>query len=142
MRGALILAQGRLKEPLLEQTCAEYFQRCRRTLKLELKEVRSLTNLKRAIPERSTLIALDERGEQLTSMEFARQLGRWIERPLPLVFLIGGAEGLDAELRDRADQLLSLGRMTFAHRLVRLLLAEQIYRAVSILDGSPYHREG
>ncbi len=142
MREGLILAEGRLKDALLEEACAEYFQRCHRTLPLKVKELRDLAALRQAIPGRCTLVVLDERGEQLTSREFARRLERWISVPLPLVFVIGGANGLDDELRGRASLLLGLGKMTFAHRLVRLLLAEQLYRAVSILEGSPYHREG
>jgi 23S rRNA (pseudouridine1915-N3)-methyltransferase len=142
MRGALILAVGRLKDAALEQSCAEYYKRCQRTLPVTVKEVRDLTALSAALPERALLCALDERGQQLSSRDFADRLSRFIETARPLVFVIGGADGLDDALRARADLLLSLGKMTFAHRLVRLILAEQLYRAVSILEGSPYHREG
>jgi len=142
VRGALILAVGKLKEPCLEQSCEDYYRRCRRTLPISVKEVRDLAALRSALPERATLVILDERGGQVGSRDFATRLGRWLETPRPLVFVVGGADGLDDELRARADFLLSLGKMTFAHRLVRLMLAEQLYRAVSILEGSPYHREG
>jgi len=143
VKRALILAEGRLKEPLLRQACEEYYSRCRRSLPIEERELKDLRALKQAIPDPCTLVVLDERGRELSSLEFARALGRSIERPgAPIVFVIGGADGLDDELRGRAGLLLALGRMTFAHRLVRLLLAEQLYRAVSILEGSPYHREG
>ncbi len=143
MKRVLILAQGKLKDPGLRELCSEYFQRCHRTLSVEQKEARDLPGLKRAIPERCTLVVLDERGKEVASREFAALLGQWLETPAaPLVFVIGGAEGLDGELRARADLLLAFGRMTFAHRLVRVMLAEQLYRAVSILEGAPYHREG
>ena len=142
MRGALILAVGKLKDPALEQACSDYYRRCLRTLPITVKEVRDLAALQATIPSRALVCALDERGKQLGSREFAEQLGRFIETARPLVFAIGGPDGLDDALRARADLLLSLGKMTFAHRLVRLILAEQLYRAVSILEGSPYHRDG
>jgi 23S rRNA (pseudouridine1915-N3)-methyltransferase len=142
VRGALILAVGKLKDPALEQACSEYYKRCQRSLPITTREVRDLAALQAALPDRALLCALDERGQQLSSLEFAGKLGRFIEAARPLVFAIGGADGLDDAVRARADLLLSLGKMTFAHRLVRLILAEQLYRAVSILEGSPYHREG
>ena len=143
MKRVLILAQGKLKDRGLRELCSDYFQRCRRTLAVEEKEVRDLPALRRAVPERCLLVVLDERGKELASREFAALLGQWMEKPAaPVVFVIGGADGLDAELRARADLLLAFGRMTFAHRLVRVMLAEQLYRAVSILEGAPYHREG
>lgn len=141
MRQALILAVGKLKDPALEQACDEYYRRCQRTLGITAKEMRDLPALRAALPARALLCALDERGAQLTSRDFAVRLGRWIETPRPLVFAIGGPDGLDDPLRGQADLVLALGKMTFAHRLVRLILAEQLYRAVSILEGSPYHRE-
>ena len=142
MRRAQILAVGRLREPLLRQACDDYYRRCHRTVVVEERELRDLAALKAALPGRATLVVLDERGEQLPSRAFAERLRGWIESTIPLVFVMGGADGLDDELRSRAQLVLSLGRMTFAHRLVRLILAEQLYRAVSILEGSPYHREG
>jgi 23S rRNA (pseudouridine1915-N3)-methyltransferase len=136
-----ILAVGRLKERGLVEICADYYSRCRRTLKIEEREVRDLRALTKAVPARAQLVALDGRGEQLSSEAFASKLRGWIEGPQPsIAFAIGGADGLDDAVRQRADLVLSLGPMTFAHRLVRLLLAEQLYRAVSILEGSPYHR--
>jgi len=142
VRHAQIFAVGRLKEPLLRHACDDYYRRCHRTVVVEERELRDLAALKAALPDRATLVVLDERGEQLTSRAFAERLRGWIEGASPLFFVIGGADGLDEEMRSRARLLLSLGRMTFAHRLVRLILAEQLYRAVSILEGSPYHREG
>jgi 23S rRNA (pseudouridine1915-N3)-methyltransferase len=142
VRQVQILAVGKLKDAGLEKSCAEYYRRCRCTLAITVKEVRDLATLRAALPAQAVKIILDERGRQLTSLEFASQLGRWLEHARPLCLVVGGAEGLDEQIRAQADCLLSLGKMTFAHRLVRLVLAEQLYRAVSILEGSPYHREG
>ncbi len=95
-----------------------------------------------AIPAKATVIALDERGRDLTSMKLAERLGRWRDDGIQdLAFVIGGADGLSPAVRDRADLLLAFGRATWPHMLVRAMLAEQIYRAQTILTGHPYHRE-
>ncbi len=95
-----------------------------------------------ALPRGARLIALDERGQTLTSSDFAALLGRWRDDGVQdLAFAIGGAGGLDASLRQAAALTLSLGPMTWPHLLTRALLAEQLYRAQSILAGHPYHRE-
>lgn len=87
------------------------------------------------------LIALDEQGKELTSMQFARQLEKWQESGISTIgFLIGGADGLDKAQLPRKTQLLCFGRMTWPHILARVMLAEQLYRAESILKGHPYHR--
>jgi len=96
--------------------------------------------LGRAIPAGDVLVALDERGELSTSAAFAQRLGVWRDAGRSLTFLIGGADGLDASLTGRADWCLALGRLTWPHMLVRLLLMEQLYRAGTILSGHPYHR--
>lgn len=97
--------------------------------------------LERAIPAQARLIALDERGKLLTSPDFAALLARWRdEGTQDTAFVIGGADGLAPGLRARADATLSLGRMVWPHKLARVMLAEQIYRAATILAGSPYHR--
>jgi 23S rRNA (pseudouridine1915-N3)-methyltransferase len=87
------------------------------------------------------LIALDERGKSTGSEDFARKLARFRDDGAPATaFLIGGADGLDETLRKQADLTLSFGAATFPHQIVRILLAEQIYRAITILSGHPYHR--
>lgn len=87
------------------------------------------------------VIALDEIGQDLTSVEFAHRLGAWRdEGRRQVACLIGGADGHGAQVRARADLQLALGRMTWPHEMVRLLLAEQLYRASAILAGHPYHR--
>jgi 23S rRNA (pseudouridine1915-N3)-methyltransferase len=88
-------------------------------------------------------VALDERGEQLTSSAFAAVLGRWRDDGVREArFLIGAANGHDAASRDGADLLLAFGNATWPHMLARAMLAEQLWRATSILAGHPYHREG
>ncbi|WP_420818565.1 23S rRNA (pseudouridine(1915)-N(3))-methyltransferase RlmH [Paracoccus endophyticus] len=97
--------------------------------------------LGRAVPEGAAVIALDERGRLLSSPDFAAALGRWRDDGRSdAVALIGGADGLDPALRDRADLVVSFGAMVWPHMLARVMLAEQLYRAATILAGSPYHR--
>lgn len=94
------------------------------------------------IPSGAIAVALDERGRQISSPDLARRMSDWRDEGRPeIVFLIGGADGHDESLRQRADLSLSLGRMVWPHMLARVMLAEQIYRAISILTGGPYHRE-
>lgn len=89
------------------------------------------------------LVVFDERGGTATSLDFAGRLGSWRDAGRPKVSLvIGGPDGLDAACRERASLCLSFGRMTMPHQLVRILVAEQLYRAMTILAGHPYHREG
>jgi 23S rRNA (pseudouridine1915-N3)-methyltransferase len=97
--------------------------------------------LARAIPKGAVVMVMDERGKTMTSPQFARQLAKWRdEGAQSLAILIGGADGLAPELRARADLALSLGKMVWPHMLARVMLSEQLYRAASILGGSPYHR--
>lgn len=97
--------------------------------------------LERAIPSGALICTLDERGSLMTSPDFATKLGEWRDMGRgDLAFVIGGADGILPALRDRADASLSFGKMVWPHMLVRVMLAEQLYRAASILAGSPYHR--
>ena len=94
-----------------------------------------------ALPAGAALVALDERGQDLASADFARRLGAWRDQGRrAAAFLIGGPDGLAARVLDRADLRLAFGRQTWPHRLVRVMLAEQLYRAGTILAGHPYHR--
>ena len=95
----------------------------------------------RAIPAGAYVVMMDERGEQPTSPDFAARIGGLRDQGRDICFVIGGADGLDPSLRARADWQISLGRMVWPHMLVRVMLAEQLYRAATILAGSPYHRE-
>ncbi len=97
--------------------------------------------LARAIPDGAVTIALDERGAALSSPDLADRLAAWRdEGRRDAAFLVGGADGLDPALRDAADLALSFGPMVWPHMLARAMLAEQLYRAVTILAGGPYHR--
>lgn len=97
--------------------------------------------LERAIPEIAAIVALDAHGEALSSRDLAVRLGRWRDQGIPATtFLIGGADGLAQSLRHRAGLSLAFGAATWPHQLVRIMLLEQIYRAMTILSGHPYHR--
>ena len=97
--------------------------------------------LRRAIPKGAVLCCLDERGQVEPSPAFARRLAGWRDAGRgDVAFVIGGADGIDPSLRAEADHLLSFGAMVWPHMLVRVMLTEQLYRAVSILAGGPYHR--
>jgi 23S rRNA (pseudouridine1915-N3)-methyltransferase len=97
--------------------------------------------LRAALPE-GIVVALDERGKMLGSEAFANQIARWRDDGRQAVsFVIGGADGLDPDLVRSADLTLSFSPLTWPHQLVRIMLAEQLYRATTILSGHPYHRE-
>jgi len=97
--------------------------------------------LDRVIPKGAVICAMDERGRVMTSPDFATQLGDWRDAGRgDLALIIGGADGIDPSLRARADFKLSFGKMVWPHMLARVMLSEQLYRAASILAGSPYHR--
>ena len=94
-----------------------------------------------AIPEKSVLVALDERGDNLDSTAFARHLGHWRDESVAnTIFLIGGADGLSPDLRRKAKMRIAFGSATWPHQMVRVMLLEQVYRAATILAGHPYHR--
>ncbi len=97
--------------------------------------------LEKAIPAGALICVLDERGKVESSPNFAVRLGDWRDTGRSdVAFVIGGADGIDPELRARADHALSFGKMVWPHMMVRVMLSEQLYRAASILAGGPYHR--
>jgi len=97
--------------------------------------------LERAIPKGALICTMDERGKTMTSPKFANQMAGWRDAGRSdLAFVIGGADGIDPDLRAKADFSLSFGAMVWPHMMVRVMLAEQLYRAASILAGTPYHR--
>ena len=128
---------NRLSMPLALKSCEE-----KRPLRPEERRRREGELLFKLIPKGALVVALDQRGKAFSSADFARLLGSWRNRGLKDVcFLVGGADGLDDLVRARAALILSLGAMTWPHLLVPVLLAEQLFRAESILAGHPYHRE-
>ena len=113
-----ILAAGKLREPWVREGCAEYQQRIIKHLPFEILEVKDSPALRPRIPDRHRLIALDERGRPPTSQELAHKLATWMNAGLPgACFLIGDADGLPPDLLTRADELLSLSRLTLPHRM-------------------------
>ena len=112
--------------------------RARRPEDRKTEEARALRAL---IPQGARIVALDERGRSLTSEKFAAEIGALRDAgQRDICFVIGGADGLDESLRNEAALILSFGAATLPHQIVRALVAEQVYRAISILSGHPYHR--
>ena|SRR5690606_333664 len=148
-----IAAVGRERPGPTRELFEEYRRRCPWPIRLleiaprtsgppERRRAEEAERLKAALPRDAVLVALDESGRSLTSRAFAARIAAWQRQGRSeLVFLIGGPEGLDPALLDRADLVLALGRMTWPHRFVRVLLAEQLYRAATIQAGHPYHRD-
>ncbi|WP_420402795.1 23S rRNA (pseudouridine(1915)-N(3))-methyltransferase RlmH [Nisaea sp.] len=148
-----VAAVGKARRDVHADLFAHY--RSRLTWPLELKEVdvrrklppeqlqqEEASQLLAQVPDGAIAVALDERGRTLSSAEFAEKIGIWRDEGVrDIVFLIGGAAGHHESCRTRADLLLSLGRATWPHMLVRGMIAEQLYRAQQILAGHPYHRE-
>lgn len=97
--------------------------------------------LRKALPKGALICTLDERGKVISSPDFAQKMASWRDGGRQdLALIIGGADGIDPSLRAEADFSISFGKMVWPHMMVRLMLAEQIYRAATILGGSPYHR--
>ena len=94
-----------------------------------------------ALPPKARVVLLDERGQDLSSRDLATKIEGWQQGTSDLVFLIGGADGVTDEVRARADFILGLGHKTWPHKLVRVMLIEQLYRAQQIISGHPYHRD-
>lgn len=136
---------GKTKEPAIAALTEEYLKRIGRYASVEGVTVRDEVDLlakfagsKRAA--KSTFVLMDARGKEFSSEQFAKFIGEYQSRnPLPLVFAIGGADGFSGSTRAAAQHVISLGRMTLAHELARVVLVEQIYRAFTILKGHPYH---
>jgi 23S rRNA (pseudouridine1915-N3)-methyltransferase len=139
----LVAAVGKLKEPYLVAAAEEYVKRLRPMCTLVVQEVKDDAALLAAIPANAHLYAFDERGEMITSTQLADLIAAEQAHGggAPVAFAIGGADGHTDALRKRAKKLIAFGRMTIAHRLVRVLVLEQIYRSFKILRGEPYHRE-
>ncbi len=149
-----VLAVGRDRSGLYRPALEEYARRLGRYARFEVVEVpeaRRHAGTPRAREEEGEailarlrdgerVVALDERGREPTSEELARRLGAWLAGGRDLALVVGGADGLAEAVKARADESLSLSRLTLAHRLARLVLLEQLYRAFTILRGEPYHK--
>jgi 23S rRNA (pseudouridine1915-N3)-methyltransferase len=144
---------GKTKEPAIQSLTDEYLKRISRFVPVEgltMRDEAALLQMcghtapgkssKTAGGGKSTLVLMDSRGKQLSSEEFARFLADCLDRnPLPLVFAVGPADGFSDAAVSGAQHVISLGRMTLAHELARVVLLEQVYRAFTILKGHPYH---
>jgi 23S rRNA (pseudouridine1915-N3)-methyltransferase len=146
-----ILAIGKLRSAEAEW-CAEYLKRLKGEVTIkELAAPKSLPPdatqkaeaelLLKVVPSKTFVVLLDERGKDLTSRELATKISGWQEQNAEMIFLIGGADGVIDKVRARANFTLGLGRATWPHRLVRVMLLEQLYRAQQINAGHPYHRD-
>lgn len=146
-----ILTVGKNKDKALQGLIDEYLKRLKGEVTItEIappqcsdaeRKIREAELLRSAIPPKSLVIALDERGKTMDSPTFAAKLDQLQQQAQErLVFLIGGADGLDETLRNEAQLILCFGQMTWPHMLVRLMLVEQLYRAATISAGHPYHR--
>ncbi len=136
---------GKTKEAAIQSLTAEYLKRLARYAEVEGLELRDEAALlqfaagKSHSKQRHTLVLLDSRGRQMSSEELANFLRQQIEHAAPVAFAVGNADGFSSEARGSANTVISLGKMTLAHELARVVLLEQLYRAFTILQGHPYH---
>lgn len=136
----VVLAVGKLRDKQFTALCDDYLSRARRHLPVDVVEVDDDAALARRWPTQGETVALEVTGESWTTERFARHLGeRMLRGGRAITFAIGGADGLPAALVARANLKLSLSAMTLPHRMARLVLLEQIYRALTIIRGEPYH---
>lgn len=138
-----LIAEGKLKQRAARELADDYVQRIRRYARFDEVEVKDQKALGRALPTGARVIALCVDGEALQSEQFAHRLERWSTSGKgEIAFVVGGADGLPQALVRSAHHRLSLSSMTLPHRLARIVLLEQLYRAFSIQRGEPYAREG
>ncbi len=152
----IIAAVGHKMPAWIEAGFQEYAKRMPPECKLVLKEIKPVdrasnknaesvmvqerTRIEAVLPKGGRMIALDERGQDLTTMQMSQLLTQWQQQGGDVTFVIGGADGLDADLKKNADMLMRISSLTLPHGMVRVLLAEQLYRAWSITQNHPYHR--
>jgi 23S rRNA (pseudouridine1915-N3)-methyltransferase len=134
----LLIAVGKVKEPFAEAD-AHYRKLLSRGQPVEVIEVRDELNIAGRVPSRSHVVALDHGGRALDSHAWSRWLGERRIDAIDLCFVIGGPRGLPSEVVGLADERISLGPQTMAHQLARVVLLEQLFRAMKILAGEPYH---
>ena len=153
-----IVAVGHRMPAWVSAGFSEYAQRMPRECRIELRELKPATRsgggeksvrqwlvteaerVRAALPARRFTAVLDEHGTPSTTADLARRIERWKHAGRDVAFVIGGADGIASELKQEADLLLSLSSLTLPHGLCRVVLAEQLYRAASLLAGHPYHR--
>jgi 23S rRNA (pseudouridine1915-N3)-methyltransferase len=135
-----VLAVGKMRDRHMAALCDDYVQRARRHVPVEIVEVEDDDALARRLPARGELIALEPGGDAWTTEELAKHLEhQMVHGAQTIAFLIGGALGLPRDVVARAARRLSLSNLTLPHRLARVVLCEQLYRAMSIIRGEPYH---
>jgi 23S rRNA (pseudouridine1915-N3)-methyltransferase len=152
-----ILAVGHKLPDWVARGCAEYIKRMPRELPLSVAEIKpeprgsktreqllaaEKSRLLPVLPGYSRIVVLDERGDDLTTLQLAQRLEDWMREGGDTAFIIGGADGIDEELKRRANDTIRLSSLTLPHAMARLILCEQLYRAVSVVKNHPYHREG
>ncbi len=156
MHKIFVIAVGKRMPRWIEQGYAHYSKQIHRRVKLKLIEIQSVkrgTNpdlqrlvrmeedkIRRAIPDRARVIALERTGKSWSSIVLSQKLEEWLNLRQPVALVVGGPEGLSTDFLGQADEIWSLSELTLSHSLIRLVLAEQLYRSLSILEGSPYHR--
>lgn len=153
----LIAAVGHRMPDWVAAGCNEYIKRMPRELPISVVEIKpeprsgksreqltaaEKSRLSPVIAGCGRIVALDERGKDLTTAQLAQRLEAWMQEGGDTAFLIGGADGLDPELKSAATEMIRLSSMTLPHAMARLVLCEQLYRAVSVVRNHPYHREG
>ncbi|MNJ95889.1 Ribosomal RNA large subunit methyltransferase H [compost metagenome] len=152
----VIAAVGHKMPAWIESGFGEYAKRMPSDCRVHLKEIKPVersgsktaetamalerAKIEAALPKGARIIALDEHGKDLTSVQLAQLLTQWQQDGRDVAFIIGGADGLDAEFKKNADMLIRISSMTLPHGMVRVMLAEQLYRAWSITQNHPYHR--
>jgi len=150
-----ILAVGQHEPAWANSAVKDYLSRFPKGFTVELHEIKTepragqpvsrlmtleAERLRKAIPAGDLLVVLDEHGKDITTADFAKRIENWKDEAQSVTFVIGGPDGLDAELKRSAQLMLRLSSMTLPHALARVLLCEQIYRAWSIINKHPYHR--
>jgi 23S rRNA (pseudouridine1915-N3)-methyltransferase len=152
-----ILAVGHKMPDWVAKGCTEYTKRMPRELPLSVVEIKpeprgsktreqllaaEKSRLQPALSGYARIVVLDERGTDLTTLKLAQRLEEWMREGGDTAFIIGGADGIDEELKQQAHESLRLSSLTLPHAMARLVLCEQLYRAVTVLKNHPYHREG
>ncbi|MQY52576.1 23S rRNA (pseudouridine(1915)-N(3))-methyltransferase RlmH [Rhodocyclus gracilis] len=152
-----ILAVGHKMPDWVADGCNEYLRRMPRELPVSVSEIKpeprhgktreqllaaEATRLNAALTAYPRLIVLDERGDDLTTLALAQHLREWMQDGRDTAFVIGGADGIDGEIKRAAERRIRLSSLTLPHAMARLVLCEQLYRAISVVRNHPYHREG